>query len=73
MLDAPVHMTPEAISISNKTKLKQLRLVGLGKGGNSCPQFSMLVTSSRVALGQSPTMEAGPKLNRLIEVVMELM
>ena len=33
----------------------------------------MLVTSSRVAVEQSPITEAGPKLMRLIEVVMESM
>ena len=37
------------------------------------PQFSVSVTSSGVAIGWSPAMEAGSKLKRLIEVVMELM
>ena len=43
------------------------------KSGNSHPHSSVSVTSSRVAIGWSPTMEAGPKLNRLMEVIMELM
>ena len=51
----------------------QLRLVKSGRGGDNCLQFSTSVTSSRVAIGQSTTMGAGPKLTRLIDIVIESM
>ena len=55
----------------------ELKMINAGrkpcKSGSSHPQSSVSVTSSRLAIGQSPAMEAGPKLNRLMEVITELM
>ena len=47
--------------------------VRLEGGGSNCFQSPDSETSYKVAMGQSTTMGAGPKLTRLKEVIMESM
>ena len=65
----------QTIQAYHNISTTELKMINAGRkpceSGDSCPHSSVLVASSREAIEQSPTMEAGPKLNRLMKVIME--